>query len=427
GNTSSSFIQNSGQWLTVIAVFKPTTSVSTTTYNYDKNGNLASTTANLAHTWDYRNQLTQTINQVSTSTYGYDTSGQRVLLTVATTTSSSKTSYYPSKLYNVSLGIATKHIFVGDQLLATVQGTSTAATPTYTHLDHLGSTNVTTTASSTIAELSDYYPYGAGRMEQRGVGKLAEQRKYIGQEYDPNTQLNYLNARYQNPTNGNFISQDPVFWEDPKKQNLVNPQSLNSYAYANGNPIVSKDPDGRAVIDLSFGGGGILIGGYAGVKVDTKGSYQTYFGTTYGPSVGLNFNLNASSGYLNPTQERQDYVTRDFSVVPLIGFNRSKTAIQNPSDPFDFSNDPQVSYNLSLGLTLGLTQGFKTEGKVQSNQQQPSSNSSSLNKSISFPRVSGSSGTTFQSLGNSLVQLQAALMSYSASISATSPTPKKNN
>ena len=32
---------------------------------------------------------------------------------------------------------------------------------------------------------------------------------YIGQQYDGSTGLNYLNARYEAPSEGQFISQDP--------------------------------------------------------------------------------------------------------------------------------------------------------------------------------------------------------------------------
>jgi RHS repeat-associated protein len=64
--------------------------------------------------------------------------------------------------------------------------------------------------------------------------------------------LDYLNARYYESTRGQFISQDPVFWEiglsQDGKNALSNPQALNSYGYANDNPISSKDPTGRCTV-----------------------------------------------------------------------------------------------------------------------------------------------------------------------------------
>lgn len=54
-----------------------------------------------------------------------------------------------------------------------------------------------------------------------------------------------MQARYQNSSRGQFISEDPVFLGDPKQQVLTDPQSLNSYSYANDNPITKSDPTGR--------------------------------------------------------------------------------------------------------------------------------------------------------------------------------------
>jgi RHS repeat-associated protein len=58
-----------------------------------------------------------------------------------------------------------------------------------------------------------------------------------------------LNARYYSPSQGQFISQDPVFWEIGLTRDGVNamsdPQALNSYGYASDNPITNKDPNGR--------------------------------------------------------------------------------------------------------------------------------------------------------------------------------------
>jgi hypothetical protein len=42
----------------------------------------------------------------------------------------------------------------------------------------------------------------------------------------------FMQARYQSPDRGQFLSEDPVFRGDPKQQNLQDPQSLNSYSYA---------------------------------------------------------------------------------------------------------------------------------------------------------------------------------------------------
>ena len=56
----------------------------------------------------------------------------------------------------------------------------------------------------------------------------------------------FLNARYYNSAQGQFLSEDPVFLGSPAKQNLANPQSLNSYSYANDNPINLSDPNGLA-------------------------------------------------------------------------------------------------------------------------------------------------------------------------------------
>jgi RHS repeat-associated protein len=55
----------------------------------------------------------------------------------------------------------------------------------------------------------------------------------------------FLNARYYNSSQGQFLSEDPVFWGEPKLQNLQNPQSFNTYSYSLDNPITNKDPSGR--------------------------------------------------------------------------------------------------------------------------------------------------------------------------------------
>jgi RHS repeat-associated protein len=62
-----------------------------------------------------------------------------------------------------------------------------------------------------------------------------------------------LQARYYDGSKGEFLSEDPVFWGDPRKQDLQNPQDLNSYSYGAGNPITRSDPSGLWFKELATG------------------------------------------------------------------------------------------------------------------------------------------------------------------------------
>jgi RHS repeat-associated protein len=118
----------------------------------------------------------------------------------------------------------------------------TAMTTRYFLPDQLNSTNVVTDASGSPIQVLDYYPYGSTRVSQQ-FGTFNEAKQYIGQYEDPETNLSYLQARYYDGSKGAFLSEDPVFNGTPTQQTLADPQSLNSYSYANDNPIKNKDRD----------------------------------------------------------------------------------------------------------------------------------------------------------------------------------------
>src|SRR5262249_1694250 len=75
-------------------------------------------------------------------------------------------------------------------------------------------------------------------------------------ERDRGTGLDYMMARYYSGAHGQFISQDPVFWEigltPDGKTALSDPQSQNSYSYARDNPITKSDPLGRDAYSYSL-------------------------------------------------------------------------------------------------------------------------------------------------------------------------------
>lgn len=216
------------------------TSINGVTYTYDNDGNV---TANgtLANTWNYKDQLTQAVAGGVTSTYKYDHEGKRVSLANGTTTT-----VYPNKYYNTDGTKKTKQIYAGDRLVATVETNGATVTPYYVHTDHLLGSNVVTDSTGAKAQLLDYYPYGDIRLNEK-AGSFDEQRQYIGQMHDANTDLEFLNARYYKADIGKFISQDPEFWNISSIW-LFDPQNQNAYAYARNNPITLSDPSGRSAV-----------------------------------------------------------------------------------------------------------------------------------------------------------------------------------
>ncbi len=229
------------------------TSIGSVNYTYDNNGNLLTSSDGLANTWSYNNLLTRSVIGTTTVNYYYDYSGQRVRYMVG-----SVSTYYPSKYYNFKGTEKTKHIFAAEQLIATISGTGAGAVMHTVATDHLTGSNVVTNSSGVIEELMDYYPYGEVRLNEK-AGTFSEQRKYAGQEYDVDTGLSYMNARYYSSAAGRFISQDPAYLavgdnaqlrqmtRMPLEGYLSDPQGFNSYAYARNNPLMYVDRTGNYI------------------------------------------------------------------------------------------------------------------------------------------------------------------------------------
>jgi|GEM_PF-3594308 len=287
----------------IVSSVGTTTTTLTTALTYDNNGNLLADGAR-TFAWDYRNRIGSAVafvgagvgssagvvSPASTSTiqYAYSAGDTRNYMSTvsvakvgAITTATTTAVFYPSATYSesaVSTSTAiisstkTRHIFLFGNSVATVETTQSAVgatsgatiTPTtavtYTYSDHLGSANVVSDSAGNPIETLAYSPYGATSGDIKTPSPLSpatfsEQRTYIGQYADAGTNLSYLNARYYDGSRGTFLSEDPVFWEVGQskdgKSALTNPQSLNSYSYANGNPIMQSDPSGRFSVSKS--------------------------------------------------------------------------------------------------------------------------------------------------------------------------------
>ncbi len=86
------------------------------------------------------------------------------------------------------------------------------------------------------------YQYGDfGETQKQGDPSFLNEICYTGGIYDENTGLYYLNARYYNPENGRFLSQDTYRGETTEAS------SWHLYAYCANNPISQLDPSGHYI------------------------------------------------------------------------------------------------------------------------------------------------------------------------------------
>jgi len=124
-------------------------------------------------------------------------------------------------------------------------------------------------------------------------------RLFTGKEKDLETGQDYFGARYYRLDVGRFTTVDPAV---TIKDNLVDPQRWNRYAYVTNNPLKYTDPDGRNPLLIAGGIGTAVYGGWAIYQNVRSGAPHWYDNvgveTTKGLLVGLT--LGAAGAALAP-------------------------------------------------------------------------------------------------------------------------------
>lgn len=127
----------------------------------------------------------------------------------------------------------------------------------FSHDQH-GSTTALTNASGTTVQSYKYDAYG---QLTSATPTVENPFQYAGQYTDAATGLQYLRARYYDPSTGQFLSRDPI--ED---------QTFEPYAYAGNNPANAIDPSGLFGIgDAWDAGKEILTRGAEGALGEADG------------------------------------------------------------------------------------------------------------------------------------------------------------
>jgi RHS repeat-associated protein len=106
-----------------------------------------------------------------------------------------------------------------------------SATTSYYQADGLGSV---TSLSNAAGALAQTYTLDSFGNQTASSGSLTNPFRNTGREFDTETSLYFYRARYFDPQNGRFLSEDPSGFND----------GVNFYRYVHNDPIDNADPTG---------------------------------------------------------------------------------------------------------------------------------------------------------------------------------------
>ena len=175
-----------------------------TTYCYDANGNMTSSSAGRSVTWNADNQPTSLTEGGATESYSYDGEGERVSRVSG---SPSVTTVYLGGVWEEPVGGNARMLYTfGGAVVAQRENGANV----FFHSDHLGSISLVTNASGASAGAQEYDPWGKLRTSNVSQTSL----NYTGQRLD-NTGLLYYHSRYYDPNLARFLSADSVVPGNP--------------------------------------------------------------------------------------------------------------------------------------------------------------------------------------------------------------------
>jgi RHS repeat-associated protein len=197
---------------------------------YDSAGNLTNN-GSLAFTWNAENEL----STGGGSTYTYDGDGWRRKNTSGKLFWNDPGCSHPILMESDTSGnTPEEYIYLAGHRIAWRD----SGTIHYFFDDYLGSTRLVTSATGTVQDDSDFYPFGG---EIQVANSVDNRYKFTGKRRDSETSMDYSLYRMYNPAWGRWLEADPVHGKpnDPQTQNL--------YAYVRDNPSNLTDPLGNRI------------------------------------------------------------------------------------------------------------------------------------------------------------------------------------
>lgn len=199
------------------------------TYSYDTNGNLISKTdasGSWTYTWNYENRLKQVSKAGGvTVIYAHDALGRRVQRTSSTSGTTKFVYDGADVLRDLDGSGATIADYLNGPGIDNKLRQTASGIVSYFATDHLGNTRALTDASGTLT----YDSFG-----NVTGGSAPSRYTYTSRESDSDTALMHYRARFYDPQQGRFISEDPIQLQG----------GVNLYQYVGSNPASLVDPLG---------------------------------------------------------------------------------------------------------------------------------------------------------------------------------------
>ena len=240
------------------------------------------------YSYDNYNRLTKLKTANKTTTYKYNARGYRVEKKTNSKTTKYLYEYDKVVLETDENNNQTAFQVYGTNLLYRSAKGDTGSTQSYYYLYNAhGDVTSLLDPSGNIAVSYDYDAFGNIKGQ---TGTADNPIRYAGYQYDEESGLYYLNARYYDSITARFLSEDTYTGQKN------DPLSLNLYTYCENNPIIYDDPSGHK---KKAAEGGTII--FSPVVDIPKSNIQISLPTTPIYCELPAYDINDATGVLTPS------------------------------------------------------------------------------------------------------------------------------
>jgi|GEM_PF-2035297 len=227
----------------------------------------------VSYRYDLKGRLVSEYNSVDNTERTYDWSYDDRLLYINypdSTKSSMKYDYMGLRTYRKdNAGVITNYYWSLSSLPQVINETDGSGNPKASYIlgagliaikvsgvkkyyitDALGSVIALTDSSGNVTDTYEYSEYGE---LTASTGSSYNSYRFTGQQWDEDSGLYYMRARYYNTHTGRYLSRDPALEEILAYINTVsqNISTINIYTYAENNPVLITDANGLG-INIAF-------------------------------------------------------------------------------------------------------------------------------------------------------------------------------